>query len=295
MHDIDRTQAETWETYEFGPAEFGYETGEGMFGEAEGPYAGEYQGEYTGETWGEAEGPYAGEYQGEYTGETWGEAEGPYAGEYGYEYAGEAPLGESMELELAAELLEINSEAELDQFLGKLIRSVSRGVGKVMRGPLGSALGGILKGVAKQALPMVGGALGTFVAPGVGTALGSSLGAAAGKAFGLELEGLSAEDQEFELARNYVRFASAAAQEAALAPPSAPPQAVAQQAVMSAAQQHAPGLLSATPPAGMAPRPNGAGGALGQPGYGPLRPGRRPMSGRWVRRGRHVMLFGVYR
>ena len=36
---------------------------------------------------------------------------------------------------LAGELLEINSEAELDQFLGKLIKKAGRAVGRAVRSP----------------------------------------------------------------------------------------------------------------------------------------------------------------
>jgi uncharacterized protein (DUF697 family) len=259
MHDLDRTQAEM---SQFGPAEFGYETRE-MYGEGEAAYETEYAGEYPSEYSGEQEVP------------VWGEAETGYVGEF----ATEGPLSEQQELELTAELLEITSEEELDRFLGKLISSVGRAVGGVIRSPIGKALGGVLKSVAKRYLPVVGGALGSMVAPGVGTALGASLGSMAGRAFGMELEGLSAEDQEFEVARQYVRFASAAAQHAAMAPPNSPPQAVVQRAVNSAAQQFAPGLMNV--PYGAA---NGAGGVAGH---------RR--TGRWIRRGQNVILLGVYR
>src|SRR5436190_6203108 len=83
---------------------------------------------------------------------------------------GELPA--EMEMELAAELLEITNEQELEQFLGDIVKSV----GSFVKGPVGQALGGVLKNVAKTALPAVGGALGTMIAPGIGTAIGSQLG-----------------------------------------------------------------------------------------------------------------------
>ena len=43
----------------------------------------------------------------------------------GYEL-GSGEMNEAMELELAQELLEITTEAELEEFLGKLVRSVVR-------------------------------------------------------------------------------------------------------------------------------------------------------------------------
>jgi uncharacterized protein (DUF697 family) len=261
----------------------------------------------------------------------------------------EGPLSESQEVELAAELLEVTSEDELEEFLGNLIKGVAKGVGGIIRSPIGQQLGGILKGVAKKALPIVGGALGSFVAPGVGTAIGSKLGSMASNLFEMETEGMSHEQAQFEVARRYVRFASTAAQRAATAPRSAPPRQVVQRAVTTAARQHAPGLLRGTRPGGgysrggQRPRPSYAygqgrprhrrrrplgvaaypvggstvvvpGGNGGEPSYGapswgdePYEPqggqgrqygppssyGGRARSGRWIRRGRRIVLLGV--
>jgi uncharacterized protein (DUF697 family) len=196
----------------------------------------------------------------------------------------ESPLHEVQEMELASELLEITNEEELEEFLGKLFRGVTRAVGGVIRSPIGRALGGMLKNVAKQALPVVGGALGSFVAPGVGTAIGSKLGSMAGNMFELELEGMDREQAEFEVARKYVQLAASAARNAALAPPNVPPQRVAQQAVAAAAQRFAPGLLRTGLP-GASPAPAGGGY------YGAT--SARPRSGRWVRRGRKIIVLGV--
>jgi uncharacterized protein (DUF697 family) len=221
-----------------------------------------------------------------------------YGGELGQETMGEyhelqefqeleSPLHEVQELELAAELLEITNEQELEEFLGKIFRGVTRAVGGVIRSPIGKMLGDALKGVAKQALPIVGGALGSFVAPGIGTALGSKLGSMAGNLFELELEGMELEQAEFEVARRYVQLAASAARNAALAPPTAPPQAVTQQAITAAAQRFAPGLLRQ----GL----NGGGGGYAAPGgsYGG-RPGQtQARSGRWVRRGRKIIVLGI--
>ena len=97
--------------------------------------------------------------------------------------AGPALFGEQQELELALELLAVSNEAELDQFLGKVFKSVWKGVKKIAK-----PLGGVLKTVARTALPFVGGALGSMIPiPGVGTALGSALGRAASNALELEL------------------------------------------------------------------------------------------------------------
>ncbi|HLG13288.1 MAG TPA: hypothetical protein VJH03_02030 [Blastocatellia bacterium] len=185
------------------------------------------------------------------------------------EYAGgefeiqEGPFSEAEEMELAAELLGVTSEAELDHFLGKVFKRVGGFVKKVAASPLG----GILKSVAKKALPFVGGALGSFIPiPGVGTMVGKALGTAASGL--LEAEGLSEEDREFEAARQFVRLAGAAAQNLAATPAGASPIAAAKSAFTAAARQHAPALVGAAT----------AGGAK---------------TGRWVRKGPRIVLYGV--
>lgn len=194
----------------------------------------------------------------------------------------ESLFGEAEELELAAELLEVTDEAELDQFIGGLLKRAARTVGKVIRSPLGRQVGGLVKGAIKKALPGVGSAIGGAI-PGVGRALGGQLAGQAGQLLGLELEGLSPEDQEFEVAKQLVRLAGSAAQTAVQAPATASPVAAAQTAVAKAAQRHAPGLL----------RPRGS----GDPADGPSAPGNcscgRHTSGRWLRRGGKIVLLGA--
>jgi hypothetical protein len=197
------------------------------------------------------------------------------ASEFENDLLTESPFDEVEEMELAAELLGVTDEAALDQFLGKLIRQAGQAAGKFVKSPTGRALGGLLKGAAKKALPIVGNALGSAIGGPTGGALGAKAAVAAGRIFGLELEGLSPEDQEFETARRFVRFAGTAAQNAAFAAPAAPPPAAAQAATIAAAQRFAPGLLrEATPAASVAT----AGG------------GR---SGRWIRRGRNIIILNA--
>ena len=97
-----------------------------------------------------------------------------------FEVSGETGAGvlnETEEMELAAELLEVKDEQELDRFLGGLIRRVGRAIGTVVRSPIGSAIGGVLKSVARRALPAAAGALGTFIGEPLGAQiLGSSAG-----------------------------------------------------------------------------------------------------------------------
>jgi hypothetical protein len=185
---------------------------------------------------------------------------------------GETEVFNEAELtELAHELLSITHEAELDQFLGGLIRKAGSAIGGVIRSPLGQAVGGYLKGAAKRALPLAGGAVGAYFGGPLGAKIGSGLASAAGSALGLEAETLSEEEQEVEGAKNFVRMAGEAVQGAVTAPPGAAPAAVAQAAVTAAAQKHAPGLLRGAP---------GASRGVGQ-------------TGRWMRRGRNIILMNV--
>lgn len=163
--------------------------------------------------------------------------------EQAYRTGRDGVFSESQEMELAAELLEVNNEQELEQFLGDLIKSAGKAIGGIVKSPIGQALGGVLKSAAKVALPIAGGALGTFVGGPLGTTIGSSLGSMAGKALGLELEGLSQEDREFESARQFVKFASEAVKNAMQAPPDVNPFVAAKTAAAEAAREHAPGLF----------------------------------------------------
>ena len=97
--------------------------------------------------------------------------------QYEQQESGQLESEAALETELAYELLSVSTEAELEEFLGKLVK----GVGKFMKSGVGKAIGGVLRGVAKTALPMVGSALGSLVLPGVGTALGGQLGSMASK------------------------------------------------------------------------------------------------------------------
>jgi hypothetical protein len=213
---------------EYGQGEF--ETGYGP-GEFESGYgAGEFE---TGYGPGEFETGYgAGEFETGY---------GPGELETGYP-TGELETG--YEAELVQELLGTSSEAELEQFLGGLVRSTFGNVGKLLRSDVGRALTGVLKGVAKRALPLAGSALGTFVAPGVGTALGGQLGTFASSMFETgEAETLGEDELELEAARRYIRFARATVGQASRAPSHLPGPVVARAAAIAAARRYAPTLL----------------------------------------------------
>jgi hypothetical protein len=186
----------------------------------------------------------------------------------------ETPFSEVEEEELAAQLLEITEEEELDQFIGGLIKKVSKAARGVIKSPLGRNLGGLLKGAIKKALPAAGGAIGGMIAPGVGNAIGSRLASSAGQIFGLEVGNLETEDQEFEVARRLVRLAGTAVQNAAQsAGGAADPQGTAKAAVVAAARAHAPGLIGQA--------------------AGSSRPHGRRASGQWYRRGNRIIIVGA--
>ena len=144
-------------------------------------------------------------------------------------------FSEDHELELASEFLEIDSERDLDRYVGALFDHARQDPTIGLDEPVEQFLGGIFKKVARVVLPVAGGALGMFVGGPAGAALGSGLVSSAGHALGLELEGLSAEDSEFEIAKQFVRFAGAAIQNAQQAAP--------QDAAIQAARLYAPGLM----------------------------------------------------
>jgi hypothetical protein len=194
--------------------------------------------------------------------------------EFGFgetEWSGEAGvLSEADEMQLASELLSVSTEAELDQFLGGLIKRAAQAVGSAVRSPIGQAVGGVLKSAAKQALPLAGGALGGYIGGPLGAKIGSGLASAAGSALGLEAEMMAQEDREFEGAKQFVRFAATTVKNAATAPPSPNPAAAAQAAATAAARQFLPGLVAS----------NGAAAGRGQ-------------TGRWLRRGGKIVIYGV--
>ena len=143
------------------------------------------------------------------------------------------------------------------------------------------------QGRGEAGLPQLGQIAGDFVAPGVGGAIGAKAGNWLGSRveLGLELEGLSGEDREFETAKAVLRFGEEAAQRAAQAASSSPaaaPLQVARSAAMAAAQNHLPGLVQSGAAQPGRAGANGANGARAE----------RP-SGEWIRRGRRIVLLDV--
>ena len=158
----------------------------------------------------------------------------------------QAGLAAAEEMQHAAELLDRVDEGELE---GYLLELIDRAGGTVDR-PVRTALASILGRAARRLVRRTG-------APPI---------ASAGRTFGLELEGLSPEDQAFEVARHFVRFASEAARRAGRAADAGSPQARAIRAATSAARTLAPGLM-------------------------PALTGGDKSTGDWVRRARQLIVF----
>jgi hypothetical protein len=194
--------------------------------------------------------------------------------EFSMELESGGVFNEGQEMELASELLEIGNEQELENFLGDLVKKAGGALGKFVKSPIGHALGDILKAAAKKALPIAGGALGGLVGGPLGATLGSGLASMAGKSLGLELEGLSPEDREFEASKQFVKFAAETVKNALEAPPSADPAAAAHRAAMEAARTLAPGLME--------------GGRSGN-----RESETKRQTGRWVRHNGTIILFEV--
>jgi len=140
----------------------------------------------------------------------------------------EAPVqrDEYGEMSFAARLL----EAETPAVLAGVLRDLVADGGAAP--PLAQPLVGVLQRAARMVFP-----LNATRAPG-------DLKRKAATLFGMELEGLSPEDKEFELARRFVRLAVDTVAEARTRPAHAPERAVLL-ALQQAARRHAPGLLRA--------------------------------------------------
>jgi hypothetical protein len=168
------------------------------------------------------------------------------------------PLHETEELELASELLEVNGEDERGRFVSRLIARFSGGESD-RRTPARLLMRRLAR-AARRVLPAAGRLGGT--GPGAGPR------ARAGRVFGVELEGLSPEDQELELARRFVRFVQEAVQQAERAGHRTTPGPAARAGFRRAAQTLAPGLLRRRLPRILSEH-----------------------DGRWVQRGRHIIVI----
>src|SRR5262249_40858925 len=143
--------------------------------------------------------------------------------------------------DLASKFLDIRSEHDLENYLGALIDRAGRATNTRLDEPVERDLGSIFKTLSKMILPMAD-PLGLFGGRRP-RAAGNGLVAGIGPALGLELEGLSPEDSDFAIAKQFVRFAGGAIRNARETEPSGDPAKQARDAAARSAQLHAPGLM----------------------------------------------------
>lgn len=114
--------------------------------------------------------------------------------------------------------------------------------------------------------------------------------------FELETEEMSPTEAEFEGARRFVQLVAATARNAASASPRVDPRVVARAALLAAARRYAPGMYRQFPlyvgqPIDPAQRSRQS--TVGRRVGGRAHTGRRPASGKWVRRGNRIVITGA--
>jgi hypothetical protein len=183
--------------------------------------------------------------------------------------------------------MEVQTEEEFENFLDDILGGIAKAAGGFLNSSTGKALGGLLKGAAKKLLPLAGTAIGGYFGGPAGASIGGNIaGALSGS---LEME---SDEMEWESARTFVRLAADAARNAALYPQGETPEDTAHRAVSDSAQKNAPALLVPAPgPQPPFPQPF-------VPSPSPMAPqcpvcGVGHRSGRWVRRGNHIVLSGI--
>lgn len=184
---------------------------------------------------------------------------GEWSGETGFLAEGESPFSEAEEMELAYELLAVNNEAEMEQFLGNLFKKAWSGI-KSFGSKIIKPLGGVLKTVAKTALPFLATAAGTFFGGPAGGAIAGKLGSMVSQALEAETASTPLEDRDFEKCRQFVRMAGNAAKAAALASPGTDPVTVAKKALADSAQEKIAKVTPAFRAGGFAGQPAASAG-----------------------------------
>jgi hypothetical protein len=174
---------------------------------------------------------------------------------------------EDQGLQLAAALLEVVNEQQLDRFIVDLVSEAANATGHAIKQSQLAAIRDVLRNSVHQILPMASLGHGSMRSS-IGAQLGTGLSAIAGQVLGLELEGLSPEDREFEAARQFVRFAAELVKKTLESPRDHDQQDAAHRAAAQAAKVYAPGLFANAP------------GVHGSRGH-------------WVWCGDKIILFGV--
>jgi hypothetical protein len=187
------------------------------------------------------------------------------------------------ESELAYELMHVQSEEELDQFLGDLLKSAWSGAKAFYHSPLGQKLKNQaiegLKNMGRKALPGLGRTVGGHFFGPQGARIGGQLGRMAAKGLGLEFQGATALERRTEGSRRFVRTARNAARRIAAQIQTGQPVTarIIRQIILQEGRHWFPGLPVQSI--------DGMGGGT--------MPSSAQNSGRWYRQGSQIILEGI--
>ena len=170
------------------------------------------------------------------------------------------------EREFAADMLELEDERGIAEFLASLVAKTATGGPRLLHTALGQSLVGALEQAARRVLPIHSTSLSGPTSNALGVTSVNDLKRKAAELFGIELEGLSSEDKEFALAQQFVRFAADTIRRSTDSETRGDPSRTVEAALVQAAREHAPGLLAQH--------------AL-----------RLPLQGRWRRSGNRIIVF----
>ncbi|MFN0016401.1 MAG: hypothetical protein ACKVU2_17810 [Saprospiraceae bacterium] len=204
-----------------------------------------------------------------------------------FEYGSEQEMHET---ELAYELLNVQNEAELDYFLGKLFKRAWSGAKKLYHSPMGQAIKGQvvsgLKSMGRRALPKLGAKIGGYIGGQTGANWGAKAGSWAADRYLNEYDGEMHD--ELTLARNLIRTAQQTAGRIARQAHSGRPlnRGMVHGILSQTARQHFPGLLWAARGASNMMR------ETDEPTTSPMAD-QPQSSGTWYRQGNQLVLTGV--
>lgn len=126
---------------------------------------------------------------------------------------------ESYEMEMAYELLNTENEAELNHFLGGLVKKAWSGVKSLYNSPAGQALKGQIianaKSLGRRALPSLANKVGRYVGGDTGAQLGDRFSNWATNRYLNEYETGEPSEQDVAAARGIVRMTDQAARQVA--------------------------------------------------------------------------------
>ncbi|MCB0839327.1 MAG: hypothetical protein KDD99_21800 [Bacteroidetes bacterium] len=264
MHDLDRT---TIDNYEHGYSEeFANEFMDDFDDELDDSFDDEFDDEFDNDYDDEFDDEYTAGYDDEFDDEFDEEYDDDFEDEYEDEF-------DDDEFELAAELMEVADDEELEEFLGKIIGSVRKIFGKgkkIVKSPMVRKQWRAHQARKKKLLPIFQKIFGSYFGGGGGGGMGS-------KFFEIGLEGLSPEERRFEVAKNSAKFMKATLRHLPKNP-GIPAKTAVRKALKRAARRHMPQLLKS---------------ARRRQRRRIRRMGIQGNSGRWIRTKRGIVLLGA--